>query len=241
MKRWITCAITAVALATVLACESADLSGLGKLLRQSSDGELTVETVTAGLKEALRVGTENAVEELSAEGGYLRNPDLRIGLPEKLQEVADTLRRIGLGGQVDALEQKMNAAAEEAAGQALPIFWDSIKAMTIEDAMGILRGGPTAATDYFRQTTYQPLKAEYEPVVEKRMEQLGLVRLYNDLLTRYEALPLVPQVDVKLEDYVTDRALDGLYATVAEEEQRIRENPAARTTELLRTVFGSQQ
>lgn len=241
MRRWITCAITVLALAMVLACESTDLRGLGTLLQRSSDGELTVETVTAGLKEALRVGTENAVEELSTEGGYLQNPELRIGLPEQLQKAADTVRKIGLGGQVDALEQKMNAAAEEAAGQALPIFWDSIKGMTIDDATGILRGGPTAATDYFRQTTYQPLKAEYEPVVQKRMEELGLVRLYNDLLTRYEALPLMPQVDLQLEDYVTDRALDGLYSTVAEEEQKIRENPAARTTELLRTVFGSQQ
>ena len=187
---------------------------------------LGLETVVAGLKEALRVGTRNA--------------EIRIPMPEKLERMGAALRRVGFGGRVDAFERRMNEAAERAAREATPIFVDAIKQMTFRDAKEILRGEKTAATDYFRDKTTDPLTGLYRPVVKKHMDALGVVELYNRLLARYLKIPLVPKPTVSLEEYITAKALAGLFHVVAEEEQKIRENPAARTTALLRKVFAGQ-
>lgn len=196
------------------------------------------ETVAAGLKEALRVGTRRAVEQASSRGGYLNDPDRRISLPGRLGQMADTLRSVGLGGQVEALEEKMNRAAEQAAGRAAPVFIEAITGITFEDARQILSGGETAATDYLRSATADELKRRYEPIMEEHLKSVGAVDLYNRLLNRYQSLPFAPAVEFRPRDYVTQEALDGLFSLLAQEERKIRTNPAARTTELLKRVFG---
>ena len=205
----------------------------------AGDGGLDESTVIAGLKEALRVGTQNTVLSTSKLDGYLGNQLIRIAIPEQLESMADALRRVGLGGQVDELEIGMNRAAELAAGEAREVFWEAIAGMTISDAFGILEGGDTAATDYFRGRTEAVLYDRFHPIVQGKMEEVGLSRIYASVAETYNSLPLsgTPQL-VDLDEYVTERALAGLFTLLAREEQRIRRDPLARTTDLLRRVFG---
>lgn len=210
----------------------------GSLLDVFGKGALNTETIVAGLKQALEVGTNNAVKATSRTGGYWDNLAIRILMPEKLKSVASTLRKVGLGAQVDAFERKMNEAAESAAAHAAPIFVNAIKDMTFADAKGILSGGNTAATDYFRAKTSEGLTSLYLPIVKSKMRELGVMKAYDDLLARYLRLPLAPKPTVSIEQYVTDKGLAGLFNVLGKEERLIRENPAARTTELLRRVFG---
>lgn len=205
-------------------------------------GALDENTVVAGLKEALRVGSTNATDQLSAENGFLGNDLLRIPLPGQLDPVASTMRSIGLGSYADELEVAMNRAAEEASGEVVDVFWGAIASMTIADAFGILEGGDNAATDYFRSRTEAQLRARFEPIVADKTESVGLGRLYGDLRSRYEQIPLVKKPKLTdLDAYVTDEALDGLFQVLAQEEQAIRQDPAARTNELLRKVFGGSK
>ncbi len=194
-------------------------------------------TVAKGLKEALRVGTERAVGTTSRVDGFLANELIRITMPKQLDPMAGTLRSLGFDRQVDELEVAMNRAAERAAGEAKTVFWEAISRMSLADAYGILNGGDTAATDYFRARTGDTLRSRFQPIVEQKMAQVGLYQNYNQLAATYNALPFVTQPAVNLSDYVTERGLEGLFATLALEEKKIRENPAARTTELLRKVF----
>ena len=211
----------------------------GSLLDVFGKGALDTETIVAGLKQALEVGTNNAVKTTSRTGGYWDNVAIRIPMPEKLKSVASTLRKVGLGGQVDAFERKMNDAAESAAAHATPIFVNAIKDMTFADAKGILSGGNTAATDYFRDKTSEGLTSLYLPIVKSRMRELGVMKAYDDLLARYLRVPFAPKPTVSIEQYVTDKGLAGLFNVLGKEERLIRESPAARTTELLKRVFGS--
>jgi hypothetical protein len=204
------------------------------------DAPLDESTVIAGLKEALRIGTERTVSATSAPGGFFEVPALRIGLPEPVEPMAGALRRIGLGSQVDRFEESMNRAAEHAAGEATDIFWSAITEMTVAEAFDILAGADSAATEYFRARTSDRLRAAFEPRVRQSMETVGLYRIYADLADRYAAIPLVEKPELDLEGYITDRTLDGLFHVLATEERRIREDPAARTTALLRRVFGQR-
>ncbi len=212
---------------------------LGALLPAGGgqSGALTAETVAAGLKEALNVGTQAAVARRSAVGGFANDPQSRLALPPNFQKPAAMLRQVGMGAMVDTVEARMNAAAEQAAGKAAPVFVDAIKQMTINDAMGLLKGGETSATDYFRGKTQDQLAAAFKPVVAAELTKVGALRSYSDMVAKYQALPLAPKVNLSLEDYVTTQALTGLFAAVASEEKRIRADPAARTTALLRRVF----
>ena len=149
-----------------------------------------------------------------------------------------TLRRLGLGRQVDELEVAMNRAAEEAAGEAREVLVRAVTSLTFDDAMRILDGGSTAATDFLRARTGEEIRSRFHPIVVAKMDQVGLSRLYRQLAAEYNRLPLVSRPAVDLDDYVTDEALDGLFTVLGEEEKRIREDPLARTTELLRRVFG---
>jgi hypothetical protein len=205
-----------------------------------SEGGLDEPTVIAGIKEALRVGTQNTVLSTSRLDGYLGNRLIRIAIPEQLESMASTLRQIGLGGQVDELEIGMNRAAERAAAEARDVFWDAVTGMTVADAFGILNGGDTAATEYFRSRTGDALYSRFRPIVREKMDEVGLSRLYATVADTYNSLPLegTPQL-IDLDEYVTDRALAGLFTVLAQEEQKIRRNPLARTTELLREVFGN--
>lgn len=201
---------------------------------------LSLQTIIAGLKEALRVGTDNAVKRTGRKGGYWQNAEIRIPVPKELDRMTSTLRRIGLSKRVDAFEEKMNEAAEKAAEQAAPVFIDAIRQMTFDDAKKILRGRKSEATDYFQEKTTEPLKKLYAPIVRKQMEKVGAVKRYNELMARYRKIPLVPKPQLDLDEYITEKALEGLFKVIADEERKIRENPAARTTELLKKVFARQ-
>lgn len=197
-------------------------------------------TVAAGLKEALRIGTGRTVTRTNIEDGYFGNPLIRIGLPSDLEKVASTLRTIGLGSHVDELEIAMNRAAEKAAGEATDVFVTAITKMTLQDALGILNGGETAATDFFYGKTSDELRDRFHPIIVDKMDEVGVYDVYDRTLKAYEALPLVSKPTLDLEGYVTERSLSGLFTVLGEEEKRIREDPTARTTDLLREVFGSQ-
>lgn len=234
-----------LAASLTLACAGGGGSGaLGGLLGGSGLGSLGGEpdtaTIASGLREALRVGTKNAVLQTSREDGFLGNSLIRIGLPESLQKMAGALRTFGMGRQIDELELAMNRAAEQAAGEATEVFVGAIRSMTIADARDILTGGDTAATEYFRRTTGDTLRARFAPIVDDKMQQVGLAQTYRDFIGRYEALPIPGRPAApNLENYVTDRALDGLFTVLGEQEKRIRTDPAARVNDLLRRVFGS--
>lgn len=199
--------------------------------------QLSMETIVAGLKEALAVGTNRAVAKTGKKGGYADNPKIRIPLPPELDEVGNVLRKIGMGGLVTQFESKMNLAAEHAAQQAAPVFVDAVKQMTFADAKAILHGEGSAATDYFKKRTGAELTALYKPIAAKYMNQVGAVRSYNDLMARYNRIPFAPKPKFTLDDYVADKAVTGLFTVLAQEERKIRKNPAARTTELLKRVF----
>ena len=235
--------LSLIALAWLVAgCGSIDGASLSRAWNtlNNRDGAMNTETIVAGLKEALRVGTQNTVKQTSREGGYSDDPEIRITVPDKLQAMADALRKIGLGGQVDKFEARMNRAAETAAAEATPVFIDAVKSMSFADAKDILKGNDTAATDYFRDATRKELTGRYQPIVRKAMDSVGAVQAFEDLKSRYNDLPFTPDLNYQIEDYVVEQALDGLFNVLASEEKKIRENPAARTTELLRRVFGSQ-
>lgn len=217
------------------------LKGIGalpKAVAGKPGAPVDERTIGAGLKEALAVGTERAVASLSRVDGYFGNAAVKILMPESLRKVADVARMAGYQKQVDAFVLSMNRAAEAAAPQAARHFGDAIREMTLEDARGILTGGDTAATEFFRRRTHDKLYAAFRPVVARKVDEVGATRAYKDMIGRYERVPLMGAQSLDLDDYVTRRALDGLFRTVGEEERRIRTNPAARTTELLRAVFG---
>jgi hypothetical protein len=199
---------------------------------------LDESTVASGLREALRVGTERSVARTSVAGGFLDDPLLHIALPDELDTLARGLRAVGMGSQVDALEVTMNRAAEQASGEAKAVFWQAVSSMSISDAYAILNGPENAATTYFRQRTEGTLRERFSPVVERAMQEVGLYRSYDALVARYSALSLFQSPTVELNRYVTDETLDGLFTVLAQEERRIRTDPLARSSELLRRVFG---
>ncbi|MCX5801034.1 MAG: DUF4197 domain-containing protein [Candidatus Eisenbacteria bacterium] len=206
----------------------------------SGSGTLDESTVIAGIKEALRIGTQNTVLSTSKVDGYLGNALIRIAIPTQMQSVTLALRTAGLGSLVDELEVGMNRAAELAAGEARDIFWNAITGMTVSDAFGILNGGDNAATEYFHDRTYAALRTRFHPIIQQKIEEVGLSRVYSRIADAYNSLPLAgtPRL-VDLDEYVTDEALTGLFTVLATEEQKIRQDPLARTTDLLRKVFGS--
>jgi outer membrane murein-binding lipoprotein Lpp len=222
-------------------CQSVSPQTWGQLGGLLGSKELTTETIVAGLKEALAVGSERAAGSLAKPGGYSANPALKLLVPEQLDKVASTLRKVGMGSYVDQFETKMNEAAEQAAAKAVPVFASAVREMTFADAKGILQGGNTAATDYFRQKTSVPLRDMYAPIVRAKMDEVGTGKVYNSLIDKYTAIPLTSKPSFALEDYVTDRALTGLFSKLGEMEAQIRADPAARTTALLKQVFGSIQ
>lgn len=226
-----------IALTAALGC--AGVSGLPSMQDWVPGAPPGESRTVSGLKEALRIGTQNAVNRTSRTDGYLSNDLIRIELPKSLQTMARGLRTVGFGDQIDEVEVAMNRAAEQAAGEAVDIFWDGIRQMTFADAHAILTGGETAATDYFERTTRAPLRKRFEPIVDDKLKQVGLVRQYDDLVGRYTALPFTNKPEFDIRDYVTDKALDGLFLVLGEEERRIRTDPSARVTSLLREVFGS--
>jgi hypothetical protein len=207
---------------------------------KSSPSSTDENTTAAGLKEALAVGTENAVKSLSRPDGYFGNELVKILMPEKLQNVADVLRQVGFERQVDEFVLSMNRAAEKAAPEAASIFGNAIREITFDDARKILAGGDTSATDFFREKTHDRLYAAFKPVISSSMDKVGTTRSYKDMIGKYESLPFMGSQSFDLDHYVTNKALDGLFLVVGQEERKIRTDPAARVTDLLKTVFGGR-
>ena len=192
----------------------------------------------AGVREALRVASERAVALASKPGGFLDDARIHIKLPKTVRKIGKALRAIGMGAQVDELEVGMNRAAELATAEAKPVFADAIRGMTLQDAVGVVRGGETAATDYFRGATEARLHARFKPIVAGSLARVGAHRQYDALVAHYRALPFAEPANLDLDEYTTTKTLAGLFTLHAEEEKKIRSDPAKRTTSLLRTVFG---
>jgi len=202
---------------------------------------LTEQDVVKGLKEALQRGTETAVSSLNKTDGYLGDALLRIALPEEAERVEQTLRALPGGpALMDRLKVQMNRAAEQAAAQARPIFLQAISDLTIQDGWNILRGDSVAATTLLRERTQQALLQRFRPPIDQALDQVGARQTWQEVMTRYNQVPLVQQVNPDLTGHVTERALIGLFRKVAQEETRIRKLPAARVSDLLRRVFGSK-
>jgi hypothetical protein len=199
-----------------------------------SSASLSSETLINGLREALAVGSERAIKLISAEGGYLNDPQIRVPLPAGLDKLAGPLRQFGMGEQVDQFEQSINRAAERAAPQASAILVKNIRSMSFEDARKIYEGSDDAATQYFREKAGPQIAALFKPEVDSALGEVGATRYYNDLAQ----LPIVgQQVTGDLSGHVTKAALDGLFLKLAAEEKLIRDNPAARTTDLLKQLW----
>jgi hypothetical protein len=198
---------------------------------------LDASTVAAGLREALDQGTARAVRDLGRENGFWSKPLVRIPMPEKLQKVDTALRRLGQDKLADDFVHSLNRAAEHATPEAERIFVDAVRRMTIRDALDILHGPQNAATSYFRRQTEAPLAQAFHPIVARSTAAVGVTSSYKRLVSRAEPLGLIDTHELDIDDYVTRKTLDGLFLMIAEEERRIREDPAARTTELLRKVF----
>ncbi len=195
----------------------------------------------SGLKEALSIGTRNAVTKVSKVDGYFGNRAIKILMPDKIATVANVLRKVGYGREVDDFVLSMNRAAERAAPQAVSIFVDAIKGMTFEDASKILRGNDTAATEFFKEKTNDRLYAAFKPIISSSLDEVGATRSYKNMMAEYEAIPFVSRQSLDLDHYVTGKPLDGLFYMVGQEEKKIRHDPAARVTDLLKNVFGKQQ
>ncbi len=202
-------------------------------------GILSNAEIADGLREALRVGTERVVGQVGARDGYNADPTIHIPLPGTLKDVQSVLQRFGMAGLADDLELRLNRAAEAAAPAAKELFWQAIGEMTLEDVEGIYKGPNDAATRYFQGKMTPALAERMVPVVNESLAEVGAIRSYDEMMGQYAAVPFVPDVKANLTEYVIEKAMDGLFHYVAQEEAAIRNNPAKRTTELLQRVFGA--
>jgi len=199
---------------------------------------LSDSKISSGLKQALQIGAEESVKLTSRPNGYFSNPDIKILMPSNLRALDKGLRLVGYGPKLDDFVLSMNRAAEAAAPAARKIFIDAITAMTFEDAHRILSGGDTAATNYFKEKTTPQLTSAFRPVVEKTMAKNGVTQQYNALVSQYKSIPFAKNEDLDIGHYVVSKALDGLFFELGQEESKIRKDPAAQTTNLLKEVFG---
>jgi uncharacterized protein DUF4197 len=200
---------------------------------------LSNQDAVAGLKAALEKGSQAAVGALGRTDGFLGNPQVKIPLPESLSRAEALMRRIGMGKYADELVVSMNRAAEAAVPEARQLLVDSVRKMSVQDAKGILTGGETSATDYFRRTTREQLHGRFLPIVRRSTANVGVAQRYNEYAEKGAALGLVKKEQADLDEYVTQKALDGVYLMVAEEEKKIRRDPVAAGSAIIRKVFGS--
>ncbi|MDP9161726.1 MAG: DUF4197 domain-containing protein [Acidobacteriota bacterium] len=220
----------------VLAC--AQFGEVAKSLGLGKNSEMSESKIASGLKEALRVGANNSVKLTGTTNGYFRNQAIKIQLPKNLQPLARGLGAMGYQPKVDAFVLSMNRAAEAAAPSAKKIFGDAILSMSISDARKILSGSDTAATDYFKSKTTNELTTAFRPFVEQTMNENGVTQQYQALTSRLNLIPFARSENLDINSYVVGKALDGLFYMLAQEERKIRANPAARTTDYLKEVFG---
>ena len=228
----------------VLACGAAALFVAASLFGASANAQLegiTSREAATALKAALEKGSTAAVARLGRTDGFFGNPQVKISLPESMQRTENLMRRFGLARYADELILGMNRAAEAAVPEAKQRFVDSVRKMTLQDAKGILQGGETAGTEYFRRTTEAELRKRFLPIVRRSTEKVGLVQQYDNYAEKVAALGLVKKDDANLEEYVTQKTLDGLFLMVAEEEKKIRAHPLEAGSSILRKVFGALQ
>jgi hypothetical protein len=200
--------------------------------------DLSQSDASGGLKDALTQGAKVAVQQLGKPGGFSNNPDVRIELPGNLGKAAKTMKMMGMGAQVDQLEASMNKAAEAAVPQAQALLVDSVKKMTVQDAKSILSGPQDSATQYLNKTSREQIRAKFLPIVKQATDQVGLAKQYNSFAGQAASFGVIDAKSANIENYVTEQALDGLFAMIAEQEASIRENPAGAATSLAKKVFG---
>lgn len=215
------------------------MDDINKVL-SGSNGKPTDSEVISGLKEALALGSQNAGSLASKVDGYYKNPAIFIPFPEEAKNVEQKVRALGMGNQVDKFVETLNHAAEEAAKEAAPIFVDAVKQMTIQDGWTILKGSDHAATDYLKAKTSAQLYVKFKPIVDKAIDKMQVTKYWEPVITTYNKIPLVQKMNPDLNDYTTKKAIDGLFYLVSKEEQKIRKDPLARVTALLKKVFGYQ-
>jgi len=239
MKRFIVFVGSFVALMASVAMAQDIKGAVTGALKSASGGSSTGGgELVAGLKEALATGTGNAVQTLSKADGYFGDAAVKILMPGKMQQVGEVLKKAGYQKEVDDFILSMNRAAEQAAPKAKPIFEDAVKNINFEDAQMILNGGNTAATDYFKAKTSTQLSEAFKPDIADSMNQVGVTHFYKVLTDRYTSMVPFGKTDsFDLDSYVTQKSLDGLFLKIGQEEAKIRTNPAARTTDLLKKVF----
>jgi uncharacterized protein DUF4197 len=202
---------------------------------------ITSNEATSGLKAALEKGSAAAVSSLGRTDGFFGNPEVKIPLPESLRRAEKMMRRFGMGRQADELILTLNRAAEAAVPEARQLFVDSVRKMTVQDAKAILQGGDTSGTEYFRRTTEGELRRRFLPIVEQATQKVGLARQYENYADKGVALGVVKKEDADLDAYVTEKALDGLFLVLGEEEKKIRKDPIGAGTRIIRKVFGALQ
>lgn len=229
------CCVIALAVGVASCAEMSQV--LQTTTAQSPEGQSALARV---VKESLELGSVRASDLLSQAGGYSNHPLYKIQLPQQVQPIASRLRQFGLGSQLDRMEQLMNKGAEQAAAEAKGVFVDAVRAMTITDALGIVRGHETAATEYFRGQTEAVLRQRYQPIIQRNLEQLGFYSQYKQLLSAYNALPIQNKPSLDLEEHVLTQSLNGLFSQVAEEEKLIRRDPLGRGSSAIAAVFGKK-
>ncbi|MCK0160338.1 DUF4197 domain-containing protein [Allomuricauda sp. F6463D] len=233
MKRLLLC---------VLALQLVGCAELQQVVDQLPQGTTAIgnDQIAQGLREALNLGIEKQVEKLTSENGFYSNELVKIMLPEELQKVDKTLRDIGLSSLADEGLKIINRAAEDAVAEATPIFVDAVKGITFNDAKQILLGNNNAATQYLEQATKTQLYNKFNPVIKSSFEKVGADKIWSNIITKYNNLPLTNNVNPDLTDYTTDQALEGVFTMIAVEEQEIRNKVSSRSTDLLKKVFALQ-
>ncbi len=225
----------------LLSCTSAQINqAISDFGKTTGDSRPTSSEVAEGLKEALLKGVAVGADKVSQVDGYYKDPQIKIPFPPDVKKVEDRLRQIGLSKEVDRFVETLNHGAEDAAKEAKPIFISAIQQMTIADAWAILKGEQDAATQYLKKTTSDQLKGKFKPVIKNSLNKVNATKYYGDLVNTYNKIPLVDKVNPNLDDYATDLAIQGLFTMIAKEEANIRQNPVARTTDILKRVFAYQ-
>jgi len=220
-------------------CSSAQfLKKLSNTLNSSAGSGFTEKEAADGIREALIKGTDESVNVVSLVDGYFGNPEIKIPFPSDAKSIESRLRSMGMGNQVDKAILSINRAAEDAAKEAKPIFVAAIKGMTIQDAINIVKGSNDAATLYLKRTTTPELTSKFKPVIQTSLNKVDATKYWKDVINAYNAIPFVQKMNPDLAAYVTDKAIEGLFVMIAKEELKIRKDPVARTTELLKKVFG---
>lgn len=223
----------------ISSCDVQSQAQLGNILKQAgATGTPTTLEIASGIKQALEIGTSNGADKLSAKDGFLGNMAVKILFPPEAQKVKNALRGIGLGSVADNVITSLNRAAEDAAQEAKPIFIAAVRQMTITDATNILMGKQDDATEYFKRVTTAQLMSKFSPIIGNSLNKVGATKYWTEAANSYNKIPLVKPVTADLNAYVTQKAIDGMFKQVAQEELQIRENINARSTTLLKKVFG---